>query len=135
MNRNGHPDLRLSNPMQDRPQFAPRDPETMAESGPQNHPLQGTVDFVEGFAFHERVVREARAAAALAALAGPGPVIRIDNTDVCEKPDTLLIVNRLRRKADVMRQDAPPNSSLRYDLEEVLALVDIIAAQMGGPNG
>lgn len=106
-----------------------RDPETMAETGPQNHPLV-RVQFIEGFAFSERIVREARAAAALAALTGP--TATIDNMDVSEKPDTLLIVNRLRRKAEVMRLDAPRNSSLWYDLEEMLALVDLIAVQMGG---
>lgn len=113
-----------------RTQFAPRDPETMAETGPQNHPLPGTVDFVEGFAFSERIVREARAAAALAAISGFNATI--DNKDVREKPDALIIVKRLRRKAEVMRLDAPRNSSLWYDLEEVLALVDLIAVQMGG---
>lgn len=107
----------------DRPQFSPRDPETMAETGPQNHPLPGTVDFVEGFAFASRITAEARAAIAAA---GPGPVTYVDEIG------PLLIVKRLRRKAEVMRLDAPRNSSLWYDLEEVLALVDLIAVQMGG---
>lgn len=99
----------------DRPnQFAPRDPETMAETGPQNHPLRGTVEFVEGFAF----------TAPRRAVSAPA-----------EAPDAQLIVKRLRRKAEIMKLDAPRNSSLWYDLEEMLALVDLVGAQIGGSNG
>lgn len=94
----------------DQPKFAPRDPETMAETGPQNPPL-GTVEFVEGFAF-----------------TAPRRAV---NTPA-ERPDAQIIVKRLRRKAEIMKLDAPRNSALWYDLEEVLSLVDLIAAQMGG---
>lgn len=98
----------------EQPKFAPRDPETMAETGPQNHPLRGTVELVEGFAF----------TAPRRAVSAPA-----------ETPDTQLIVKRLRRKAEIMKLDAPRNSSLWYDLEEMLALVDLVGAQIGGSNG
>lgn len=128
----------------DRPiQFAPRDPETMAETGPQNHPLRGTVEFVEGFAFtaprravvgYDEAMQNAQARVDAARARMEAAYARANPRELPPEPDAQLIVKRLRRKAEIMKLDAPRNSSLWYDLEEMLALVDLVGAQIGGSN-
>lgn len=102
-----------------RRQFAPRDPETMAETGPQNHPI-GEVRFTDGLAFAPRIAEEARAVAR--------PVNPSDD------PDTAALAKRIRRKCEIMRLDAPRDSAIRHDLAEIITLAEIIARRAGADD-
>jgi hypothetical protein len=102
--------------------IAPRDPETMDPMGPQNHPLKGTVDFVEGFAFTPPPEDVSAYGARLRRhLSGEADA------------DMLAVVRRIRRKAEIMRLDAPKNTSLAFDLVEIITLADI-AAKLAGAD-
>lgn len=106
-----------------------RDPETMAETGPQNHPI-GEVRFVDGLAFAPRITQEARAAAEAAVRDGPGPIIPVETHD----PEMIAFAKRIRRKCEIMKLDAPRDSALRHDLAEIITLAEIIARRAGADD-
>lgn len=103
-----------------KPRFAPRDPETMAETGPQNHPI-GQVRFTD----------QDSAAPEAAVFDGPGPVIEIIET---HDPEMIAFAKRIRRKCEIMRLDAPRDGALRHDLAEIITLAEIIAKRAGADD-
>lgn len=90
-------------------QFAPRDPETMAETGPQNHPLPPSAVAAYGERLRRHLSGEADA-------------------------DMLAIARRIRRKAEIMRLDAGRGSPLAHDLAEIITLADIMAKFAGADD-
>lgn len=97
-----------------KPRFAPRDPETMAETGPQNHPI-GQVRFTDGLAF-----------------GSTRPATRPATRPV--DPDMVALAKRIRRKCEIMRLDAPRDGALRHDLAEIITLAEIIAKRAGADD-
>lgn len=102
--------------------FAKRDPETMDPMGPQNHPIP-QVDFVEGFAFTPPAQDVSAYGARLRRhLSGEADA------------DMLAVARRIRRKAEIMRLDAPKNTPLAFDLVEIITLADIMAKLAGADD-